>query len=107
MKHYRFETRENEISISIATLVFDVVKETPKGYWIAQHRHAKPRWVSKNTRKRYAYPTKEEALVNYQRRTKRHIMYSKNAVRRSEQGLLIAEAQKTKLTENHDTTRMV
>jgi hypothetical protein len=57
--------------------IFNLYKETPKGYWIGYGKpnnlHDKGKWVSKTSRKRYAYPTKEEALNNYIKRTERRI----------------------------------
>lgn len=51
---------------------FVTQKETPGGYWI-DIIYGKPRWVSRTGRKRYAYPTKEEAMVNYVKRTEKHV----------------------------------
>lgn len=51
---------------------YELVSETPCGYWIRQ-RYGNKFWVSKTARKRYAYPTKQEALANYIARTKRYI----------------------------------
>lgn len=50
---------------------FDLVKETLKGYWI--DCIFKQKWISKTAVKRYAYPTKQEALTNFIRRIERHI----------------------------------
>ena len=57
---------------------YDLFKETPKGYWIGYGHFGKlhsswTKWVSKTARKRYAYPTKEEALVNFKARTKKRM----------------------------------
>jgi hypothetical protein len=58
---------------------FNLQKETPKGYWIGYgfiHPHSlrgQARWVSKTCRKRYAYPTKEEALLNFVKRTEKRM----------------------------------
>lgn len=58
---------------------FNLFKETPKGYWIG---HMNPfghsisdwrKWVSKTSKKRFAYPTKEEALVNFIKRTEKRL----------------------------------
>jgi hypothetical protein len=58
---------------------YNLFKETPKGYWIGYGSlgglHGKQRWVSKTSKKRYAYPTKEEALNNFIKRTERRIEY--------------------------------
>lgn len=53
---------------------FRLIKETPKGYWIGyEHWFSFRKWVSKTARKRYAYPTKEEALESFIKRTQRRI----------------------------------
>lgn len=52
--------------------VFSLFKETKKGYWIGYGGLGGlcgiGRWVSKTARKRYAYPTKKEALDNFIKR---------------------------------------
>jgi hypothetical protein len=50
---------------------FMVVKETPCGYWIEVYGEGK--WVSATARKRYAYPTKEEAINGWRARKHRHL----------------------------------
>jgi len=44
--------------------------ETAKGYWLGRTPHCKDKWVSKASKNRYAYPTKEEALVSLGARTR-------------------------------------
>ena len=59
---------------------FYLEKETSKGYWIVsenpdsiyKHEHA-IKWVSKRSKKRFAYPTKKEALNNFIARKYREI----------------------------------
>lgn len=55
-----------------------VIRETPKGFWIKDPddhnwvgREQKERWVSNYTKKRFAYPTKEEAWLSFIRRKER------------------------------------
>jgi hypothetical protein len=48
---------------------FTVILETEKGYWF--NDYGKKRWVSKLSKKRYCYPTIEEAKINFIKRTKR------------------------------------
>lgn len=63
---------------------YKVIKETPKGYWISfpylSHISTDwKKWVSKTSRKRFAYPTEEEALNNFIARRKsriRHLEYN-------------------------------
>ena len=78
--------------IAIVELKLDAlyeVKETPCGWWISEDPYykrnqeefkilpkwdwGKPRWVSKTSRRRYAFPTKEEALVSFKARKRRQI----------------------------------
>lgn len=61
----------------VEVTVFNLLKETDKGYWIGygyltgSHLRSQGRWVSKTAKKRYAYPTKIEALDNFIKRTER------------------------------------
>lgn len=58
---------------------YDLIKETPKGYWIGYLNPFGVRmgdwqkWVSKTSRKKFAYLTKEEALTNFIKRTERRV----------------------------------
>jgi len=49
-----------------------ILRETPCGYWI-EISWLKDKWVSKTGRKRYAYPTKAEALDSFIIRKERQI----------------------------------
>ncbi len=88
MKFYRYEQvisvsmGDNDYGGSIvypySRLVlreYNLYKETPKGYWIGYgfigEWKSEASWVSKTSKKRFAYPTKEEALINYIKRTER------------------------------------
>lgn len=52
-----------------------LVRETPKGYWLRnEHFYGDEFWVSKTSRKRRAYPTKEEALNGYLHRKRRQVL---------------------------------
>jgi hypothetical protein len=57
--------------------VFSLFKETEKGYWIGyeelKNLKSTSKWVSKTSKKRYAYPSKKEALNNFIKRTERRI----------------------------------
>jgi hypothetical protein len=87
MKFYRYEDVQYTDGPRIHELVLYLVRETPCGYWISPRRHYneadedkwffyygdRKRWVSKTTRKRYAYPTKAEAMANFKARKRRQI----------------------------------
>ena len=65
---------------------YNLFKETPKGYWIGYgslgnrklrgHGH----WVSKTSKKRFAYPTKKEALENFIKRNEWRVMILKRQI---------------------------
>ena len=114
MKFYRYEAvsyadidhdgeyvRPRIPNVEIVLTDFNLHKETLKGYWIGYGHpdnglQSHSRWVSKTARKRYAYPTKEEALTNYIKRTERRIGILKAQLLHVEIGLDRAKAlQKT------------
>jgi hypothetical protein len=91
---------------------YRIVKETPKGFWIwigwglyenylpnpyttrpIDIEHNKQRlkeglkWVSNDCRKRFAYPTKAEAMVNFKKRKERHIKILRSQLSRAEDAL--------------------
>ena len=55
---------------------FDVDKETEKGYWVLTFEGRK--WISKYSIKRYAYPSKKEALEAFIYRKKRQVGIMEN-----------------------------
>ena len=80
MKFYRCESKSymsmNEFDrtgrVAIVFDEFNLIKETPQGYWICMGGfgglQSPKKWISKTSRKRYAYPTKIEALENLVKR---------------------------------------
>jgi hypothetical protein len=78
-------------------LIYNLHKETPKGYWIGYGRpiegelRSKSTWVSKTAKKRYAYPTKEEALDNYIKRALRYKYLLENKLSDCKYGLNLAD----------------
>jgi len=83
MFFYRFEeVHYANIGIKVLERKYTLLKETPKGYWIKpiwdismtrDFKTCHRKWVSKTAKKRFAYPTKEEAIVNFKTRKKRQI----------------------------------
>jgi len=102
MELYRYERGINydHLDSSIYVKAYQVISETPKGYRIRtgyemfKNNTQKTTWVSKSSAKRYAYPTKEEALIAFIIRTKRCVLIQSNALKRSEGFLLAAEKLK-------------
>jgi len=72
MIFYRFDEILRETGKEVYLIKFELLKETPKGYWIKEDFGFK-KWVSKTAKKRFAYPTKKEALINLIKRKERQI----------------------------------
>ncbi len=68
---------------------YNVVAETPKGYWLSFLFGSKDKWTSKTARKRFAYPTKEEALSSYIARKKAYIRHSERNLREAKADLAL------------------
>jgi len=88
LTHYRYVREypcyEELGQISIGLVEFETVRETPCGYWIklkGASSYYKQKFVLKNSTKRYAYPTKEEAFESFRIRTSRSLGYAKRDVR--------------------------
>lgn len=62
----------------LALREYPVLRETRAGKWVRDTFDGTEHWVSSYSKKRLAYPTKEEALTNFIKRTERHIMLTKN-----------------------------
>ena len=51
-----------------------MIKETAKGYWIGYDWFpAYKKWIPKESKRRFAYPSKDAALTNFIKRTERRI----------------------------------
>ena len=73
---------------------YSVTAETPKGYWVGYWKGNKDRWVHKTSRKRFAHPTKEEALEAYRQRKLSFLRHSKARLARAEEDLALVEPEK-------------
>ncbi len=110
MEFYRYEIRQdsdfNDFGDAPAPLfphvrlklkTFNLHRETPEGYWIGYGHTTEgglrsgSRWVSRTAKKRYAYPTKEEALRSFRARKRQQVRILKNQLRTAETALRDAE----------------
>lgn len=78
--HYRLYDVLYETGIHIRLETFEVVKETPQGYWVNSQynpswlsvddlrKRKLLKWVSKTSTRRYCYPTMEQAVNSFKRR---------------------------------------
>ena len=73
MEFYRYADVQHMDRVHIYKYTYQLIKETAKGYWIDVGYPQKGKWVSKTSKKRYAYPTREEAKENFIARKKRQI----------------------------------
>ena len=113
--YYDYDSYGNGVQVALQTLY--LIKETPKGYWISENAfyqekyklssiYDKPKWVSKTAKKRYAYPTKLEALNSYKWRKKRQVEYASYTIGRAEQVIeQIDKIQKRLEDENKHNNR--
>ena len=86
--------------VKVELEIFELVKETPKGYWIVSESWVDldegfislaKKWISKTSRKRFAYPTKQEALDSFLIRKKKQIEYVKRSLTNAEKALELGE----------------
>lgn len=108
-KFYRYEAvqyssynEELEVlsyrSTSLELREYNLHKETPKGYWIGYGKigefQGSSRWVSKTSRKRFAYPSKKEAIDNFIARSERRIKILDNQISSVRIALNLAKEKK-------------
>lgn len=100
--HSHMSMKFNYSNTKLELEEFDLIKETPKGYWIGLYLNPYyddpfwKKWIPKESKKRFAYPTKEEALENYIKRTESRIKILKSQIMESETGLRRAKELKEK-----------
>ena len=90
---YNIENAGDEFPIpKIVEIVYHGVKETPKGWWIMSdsgnvlRRNYKgegvyKKWIPKESKSRFAYPTRVEAMFNLLKRTQRRRLYAMTRVK--------------------------
>ena len=74
--------------LSLLRMEFPVVRRTPAGVWIDIYGRA--RFILTAARKRYACPTKEEALISYRARKRRQVKILRAQLKQAEQALNLA-----------------
>lgn len=73
---------------------YKIVRKTPKGIVIQLNHPFKERWVSNAGKKRFAHPTKEEALDSYIKRKEVQIRILKDRLQFSKECLANSEKMK-------------
>lgn len=109
MKFYRFEDvlyasmcdawggYQDTDELKVECYSYDLIKETPKGYWIGKFGLFK-KWVSKTSKKRFAYPSESEARHAFICRKTRQIEILESKLKRAQTALRIAN-ENTLLTQ--------
>lgn len=72
---------------------FPVIKRTKCGVWIKRDYDPKPRFVLNDSRKKFAYPTKEEAMTGYIKRTECYIKILRSNLERVTEQLAGAKGE--------------
>lgn len=88
-------------NVKIEELKFKVIRETPRGFWIKRSydrnffhfeiNGEKDKWVSKTAFKRYAYPTREEAMVNFKARKVAQIRILEHQLNQARNAFIIVD----------------
>lgn len=89
---YNYLLWNNEQSVNIER--FAIIKETLKGYWLDVYTAKK--FCLKTGKKRYAYPTINEAIVSFKSRKRRQIRILESQLNGAKQALGISVYDYTK-----------
>jgi hypothetical protein len=87
--------------IRLSCFEYRVIKHTPKGVWLQQPYCPKNKFVLKNAKKRFAYPTKREALISYIARQKRRLSILRSQIEDSKMGLHVADRMLLEMPETN------
>lgn len=91
--------------VKVVENIYSLVKETPKGYWIdgpiigqagsytLSIWDGGKRWIPKQSRKRFAYPTRKEAMKSFIRRQEERIRILSIQIGDSKIGLFNAKSK--------------
>lgn len=98
-KLYRYEDAtldEYKGGTGLTLHIFEIARITPAGYWFYDGAYEyRQRWVSKDGRKRFAYPSKEEALKSFIIRKQFHLEHLLRKFRRANYSHNLALRMKT------------
>lgn len=103
---YRYEDRRYasldewddvySVRVALEMSTFTVQKVTPKGVWLT-NRWMAPRFVLMEARKRFAHPTKEEALTSIKARKERQIGILSKQLENARRVIALANAESANL----------
>ena len=87
--------RSEHPSPTLTLYEYDIISETPKGYWIGMSG-LKIKWISKKSKNCFAYPTKREALLDLIKRTEKRVRILDYQLRFCKIGLGILKSKQNK-----------
>tara|TARA_R110002153_G_scaffold3550_1_gene17053 strand:+ start:200 stop:565 length:366 start_codon:yes stop_codon:yes gene_type:complete len=76
-------TGEREATVEIVIDQLKIIRPTPAGAWISHPLTGVEKWVATNGRKRFACPTKDEAMESLKQRNRRHLQHLSAAIRKA------------------------
>jgi hypothetical protein len=97
------DSRPGEGRLAVELRKFQIVRETPKGVWVApyfefmKHLSEEEKFVRNNSVKKHAYPTIEEAKKGFIARKNAQLRILNAGVRRAEKALRVIEQISTPL----------
>ena len=106
--YYRYYSHRHSVTICAESEIYGVARaklclmeykvhsKTPKGCWIG-YFGGKDHWVSDTSVKKFAYPTKEEALKGYEAKKKAYVRHSRNRLKRAEEDLALVQKKESDL----------
>jgi hypothetical protein len=92
---YRYTDSHDAYGYAHITLsIYILLRETNCGYWVIpkwaksdSEREKYKKWIPRDSKKRFAYPTKEEALINFKKRKAMQIFWGEYNISRAKQAL--------------------
>ena len=114
--HYRYDDYMLEEGVEVRVRKFYPIRETPCFYMVIDEfenhmknvtkgRELRTRRVSKDSLRRYCYPTKKEALHSYKKRKLSQLGHAELAISKASQALKALEANKS-ILENQDFDKL-
>lgn len=111
---YRFEDFLDTFGVRVRERHFKMIKGTPCGYWIRLfHSSDDKKWVSKTAKKRFAYPSREDAITSFKARKKRQVKILEEQLSRAKRALALSESlstekeKKDKFKKNYNHSAML
>lgn len=92
---YRYYYSSSEDRVRVLLEEFQVLRQTQKGVWIALYPGHTGKFVLRDATKRYACPTKEEALTSFIARKTKQLRIMRACIRDVECAVKLAKEGKT------------